>query len=91
VIPTGCACVPACLPSPLTAACFHQAVTIDLEEPVSQSFAMGYLAQFCKATPLSSTVTLKLHEESPLVVEYPVGDMGYIRYFLAPKIDEEDE
>ena len=69
----------------------EDAVTIDLEEPVSQSFAMGYLAQFCKATPLSSTVTLKLHEESPLVVEYAVGDMGYIRYFLAPKIDEDDE
>jgi proliferating cell nuclear antigen len=67
-----------------------EAVTIDLEEPVTQSFAMGYLAQFCKATPLSSTVTLKLHEESPLVVEYAVGDMGYIRYFLAPKIDDEE-
>ena len=69
----------------------EEAVTIDLEEPVTQSFAMGYLSQFCKATPLASTVTLKLHEESPLVVEYAVGDMGYIRYFLAPKIDDEDE
>ena len=67
-----------------------ESVTIDLEEPVTQSFAMGYLSQFCKATPLASTVTLKLHEESPLVVEYAVGDMGYIRYFLAPKIDDEE-
>lgn len=68
----------------------EEAVTIDLEEPVTQSFAMGYLAQFCKATPLASSVTLKLHEESPLVVEYAVGDMGYIRYFLAPKIDDDE-
>lgn len=58
---------------------------------MSQSFAMGYLSQFCKATPLASTVTLKLHGESPLVVEYAVGDMGYIRYFLAPKIDEDED
>ena len=27
----------------------------------------------------------------PVVVEYPIGDMGYIKYFLAPKIGEGDE
>jgi len=68
-----------------------EAVMIDIQEAVNQSFALGYLSQFTKATPLASTVTLKLHDESPLVVEYDVGDMGYIRYYLAPKIDEEDE
>jgi proliferating cell nuclear antigen len=25
----------------------------------------------------------------PLVVEYAVGSMGYVRFYLAPKIDEE--
>jgi len=28
--------------------------------------------------------------EVPLVVEYKIGDVGYIRYYLAPKIEEED-
>jgi len=68
----------------------EDAVTIDLQEPCAQSFAIKYLESFCKATPLSSTVTLKMHDESPLVVEYEVGDMGYIRYYLAPKIDDEE-
>ena len=26
-----------------------------------------------------------------VVVEYRIGDLGYIRYYLAPKIDEEEE
>jgi proliferating cell nuclear antigen len=26
----------------------------------------------------------------PLVVEYKIGDIGHIRYYLAPKIEDED-
>lgn len=26
-----------------------------------------------------------------LVVEYKIGDMGYIRYYLAPKIEDGEE
>ena len=33
---------------------------IDLQEPVSLTFALRYLNSFCKATPLSSTVILSL-------------------------------
>jgi len=25
------------------------------------------------------------------VVEYKIGDMGYVRYYLAPKIEDTDE
>ena len=26
----------------------------------------------------------------PLVVEYKIGDIGHVRYYLAPKIEDED-
>jgi proliferating cell nuclear antigen len=26
----------------------------------------------------------------PLVVEYSIGDIGHIRYYLAPKIEDEE-
>ena len=61
---------------------------IELEEPVSLTFALRYLNLFTKATPLSSTVTLNMSPDVPLVTEYKIGDMGNIRFFLAPKIDE---
>merc|ERR1719189_2671377 len=65
------------------------ATVIDCMEPVVQTFAMRYLNFFTKATVLSKTVTLSLSPEVPLMVEYPVDDVGYVRYYLAPKIEEE--
>ena len=69
-------------------------VTIDLEEPVSLTFALKYLNYFTKATSLSNTVTLSMSKDVPLVVEYPIsgkdGDaVGYVRFYLAPKIEED--
>lgn len=67
-----------------------EAIVIELQEPVQLTFALRYLNFFTKATPLSDTVTLSMSKDVPLVVEYRVGDMGYIRYYLAPKIEEDD-
>ena len=66
-------------------------VTIDMSEPVTLSFSLRYLNLFTKATPLSPTVTLSLSPDVPLVVEYKIGDIGYVRYYLAPKIDEQGD
>jgi proliferating cell nuclear antigen len=66
-----------------------EAVVIDMQEPVELLFALRYLNLFTKATPLGPTVTLSLSPDLPILVEYPVGDLGYVRYYLAPKIDED--
>lgn len=50
---------------------------------------MRYLNFFTKATSLSSTVILSMSKDVPLVVEYRIKDIGYIRYYLAPKIEDE--
>ena len=65
------------------------AVVIEMQEPVELNFALRYLQLFTKATALGPTVSLSMSPEIPIVVEYPVDTMGYIRYYLAPKIDEE--
>ena len=66
-------------------------VTIDMEEPVELSFALRYLNFFAKATELSEQVHLSMSPAVPIVVEYPIEDFGYIKFYLAPKIDEGDE
>uniref|UniRef100_A0A671S7X6 DNA sliding clamp PCNA n=1 Tax=Sinocyclocheilus anshuiensis TaxID=1608454 RepID=A0A671S7X6_9TELE len=66
-----------------------EAVTVEMNEPVQLIFALNYLNFFTKATPLSKTVTLSMSADIPLVVEYKIADMGHIKYYLAPKIDEE--
>jgi len=74
----------------------EEAVSIKMTEPIIQSFALKYLNHFAKATPLSSQVILSMSPDVPLTVEYKImGDdgekFGSVRYYLAPKIDENDE
>lgn len=59
---------------------------IELTEPVSLTFALRYLNFFTKATSLSDQVKLSMSPDVPLVVEYKMKDLGYIRYYLAPKL-----
>ena len=70
----------------------EEQIQIKMEEEVSLTFALRYLNSFAKATPLAKSVSLKMSPDVPLVVEYSMeDDMGHIRYYLAPKIDEEEE
>ena len=55
------------------------------------SFALRYLNFFTKASPLSDTVTLELSENRPLLVRFNLEDnAGFIKYYLAPKVDEDE-
>jgi len=66
-----------------------EATVIDSKDEISQAFALRYLQHFTKATPLSKVVTLRMTADVPLLVEYQIDELGYLRYYLAPKIDEE--
>jgi len=63
--------------------------TIDMAEPVRLTFALRYLVNFTKATPLADKVTLSMSADNPLVVEYVMEGVGDVKYYLAPKLDEE--
>ena len=63
---------------------------IDLDAPVTLGFSTKYLSNVTKATPLSSTVQLSLMEGAPMLVEYLMEDVGYIRFYLAPKLEGEE-
>lgn len=68
-----------------------EAVNIEMHESVTLTFAIRYLNLFCKATPLSKKVTLMMAANVPLVVHYEIdNDIGYIKYYLAPKLDDEE-
>jgi len=65
-------------------------VSLVVEEPLTLTFALRYLNYFAKATPLATSVTIQISHETPLVVDYALGnaDSGHLRFYLAPKIDE---
>lgn len=66
-------------------------VQIEMDNPVSLTFSFKYLHYFCRGAPLSPHVKLTLRNDSPLITQYDIADIGNIRYFLAPKVNDEDE
>ncbi|PIO54226.1 Proliferating cell nuclear antigen domain protein [Teladorsagia circumcincta] len=76
----------------------QSAVTLEVTDPVNVNFSIKYMNQFTKASSLSSRVRISLSNDVPIVVEYPLTDdgkstgqqNGHLRFYLAPKIDEED-
>lgn len=65
-------------------------ITVQLQEPVTQNFALRYLSHFAKASAVSDQVSLSLSPDVPLAVEFKMA-IGYLRFYLAPKIGDEDQ
>jgi len=66
-----------------------EAVTIKVNDTVNITFAIKYMNQFAKATNLSDQVKLSMSNDHPIVVEYEIEENGYLRFYLAPKIDDD--
>eukprot|EP01017_Pseudomicrothorax_dubius_P005210 TRINITY_DN1125_c0_g3_i2.p1 TRINITY_DN1125_c0_g3~~TRINITY_DN1125_c0_g3_i2.p1 ORF type:complete len:277 (-),score=83.95 TRINITY_DN1125_c0_g3_i2:77-907(-) len=65
-------------------------VILEVDEDVSLSFGLRYLTMFSKAASLSTQVILSLSNEAPLIVDYKIDKMGNLKFYLAPKISEEE-
>lgn len=63
-----------------------EATKIELQQSVSLTFSLKYLANFTKATPLSTRVTLSMSNDVPLLVEYKLDNLGYVRYYLVSNV-----
>jgi proliferating cell nuclear antigen len=65
-------------------------VDISLSEPVSLTFSLKYLVNFGKAAALSNQVKICLSNEVPLLVEYTLSGSSFLRFYLAPKIGDDE-
>jgi len=68
----------------------EEQVSVDMQEAVCLTFALRYLNFFTKATPLSGQVTLSMSQDVPLVVEYKIEELGFLKFYLAPKIEDQE-
>lgn len=62
-------------------------VEVQTDEPITLSFAIRFMNILAKGSTLSDRVTLKFAKDSPCMVEYGIDNVGYLRYYLAPKVD----
>ena len=65
-------------------------VTIVNKEDVSCSYGLQYLNSFAKASSLSNVVTLHISAKYPLMIDYEIEDLGFLKFYLAPKMDEDE-
>lgn len=63
-------------------------VEVTVDEPVALSFALRFLNTFAKGATLSERVTLFFARDSPCMVEFRLEGVGFLRYYLAPKVDD---
>lgn len=69
----------------------EQKVEITSDTTVDLSFALRYLTMFTKASTVGQQVSLYLSKEFPLMVEYKLASLGVLKFYLAPRISDNEE
>ena len=64
---------------------------VRMQSPAKASFALRYLNTFAKSSSVSSRVQIGLTQDMPLVLKYVFGEGSSLAFYLAPKIDDDDE
>lgn len=67
-----------------------QIIDIDFNKKVNLGFALKYLLYFSTASVLSETLLFGMSEGTPLIIKYPIDECGHLKFYLAPKIDNDD-
>ena len=67
-----------------------EGVQITVGEPVTLSFALRYFTTFSKGGSLADRVVLYFAEDSPCLIEFKLDGLGYLRFYLAPKVEGQD-
>ena len=65
--------------------------SIVVNKATDQSFSARYLSSFSKGSTLSGTTVISMSKDAPVCVHFAVGEIGYLKYYLAPKIEDEEE
>lgn len=67
----------------------EQSLYIKCEEEYNGSYGIQYLNNFLKASSLSNRVQVNLSKDYPLLIEFDIENMGSLKFYLAPKMDDE--
>jgi proliferating cell nuclear antigen len=64
---------------------------IETETVVNLAFALRYLNMFTKASSIGQQVNLFLSKEYPLMVKNKLAELGLLKFYLAPRISDNDD
>ena len=67
----------------------EEEIEVKVSEDCTVSYALRYLKAISGASGLSPRVSLSFSDSFPLLVEYTLNEEGFVRFYLAPKVNEE--
>jgi proliferating cell nuclear antigen len=62
--------------------------SINEGEELSLSFSLTFLHNICSFNKLAKEMEIKLATDYPLAIVYDLGSEGFMKFYLAPKIDD---
>ena len=57
------------------------------ETPIQGVFSLKYLMLFTKCTNLCNQIQMYIKNDYPLIIQYTVASLGYIKLCLAPNVE----
>jgi proliferating cell nuclear antigen len=64
---------------------------VKINGKLNATFSSRYLVTFSKAAHLSKTAHIKISNNQPILLKYEFGPESYISFFLAPKMNEDED
>lgn len=61
---------------------------IEEEATLDVMFSIAYMKKLCQYQKVSESVELQISEEFPLMVTYKLNALNYLKFYLAPKIED---
>lgn len=65
-------------------------IKIEVKSPVSCSLSLKHVVFYTKAAALSESVKISISNQYPAKFEFQMPPIGYLNFYLAPKIDAEE-
>jgi proliferating cell nuclear antigen len=65
-------------------------IEVDVSEPCKVSYALRYLKMMSRSASLAPRVSLSFAPDFPLLVRYELTEGGFMRFYQAPKVDEDE-
>jgi len=64
-----------------------------IEENISldMTYSIQYFQMMCQFHKLSDKVALGFSEETPMMMKYELDETSFVRFYLAPKLDDNDD
>jgi proliferating cell nuclear antigen len=63
---------------------------IEEDASLNVRFSLGYMKKFCQYHKVSDAVEIQISEEYPLMVIYKLNALNYLKFYLAPKINDSE-